>query len=293
MAEHQSKSKLKRKKCSFSEDKHPETSSRGTLNRTAASSSEVVAEPERSVSPAAVWWNREQLPAVESLWALTLKSALLYQHCDLVPDLPHPSTARPTLKLDERWCDLSEEVAPFPEPSPPSPRTSLSPDPLRLSPSLQDLLAQTEPAPDPPDKQLSSQSKQSHNGKATSLQTLRRRPQPSLHSWEGAASSAGPPGVGGEEERKAGEQGKETGTVSRQLLTNQVSVSDRQKQAENKEEVEAQRSARGGGEAAGGGGGGLQSCPMCLLVFPAGFTQMDCDGHLAQCLSEVNVDVTW
>lgn len=23
------------------------------------------------------------------------------------------------------------------------------------------------------------------------------------------------------------------------------------------------------------------------------FTQMDCDGHLAQCLSEVNVDMTW
>lgn len=26
---------------------------------------------------------------------------------------------------------------------------------------------------------------------------------------------------------------------------------------------------------------------------PSRFTQMDCDGHLAQCLSEVNVDVTW
>lgn len=26
---------------------------------------------------------------------------------------------------------------------------------------------------------------------------------------------------------------------------------------------------------------------------PARFTQMECDGHLAQCLSEVNVDVTW
>lgn len=26
---------------------------------------------------------------------------------------------------------------------------------------------------------------------------------------------------------------------------------------------------------------------------PSRFTQMDCDGHLAQCLSEVNMDVTW
>lgn len=37
----------------------------------------------------------------------------------------------------------------------------------------------------------------------------------------------------------------------------------------------------------------MSSCPMCLLVFPLGFTQLDRDGHLAQCLSEVNMDVTW
>ncbi|KAM9786190.1 uncharacterized protein ACB057_014582 [Neosynchiropus ocellatus] len=36
-----------------------------------------------------------------------------------------------------------------------------------------------------------------------------------------------------------------------------------------------------------------QSCPMCLLVFPPRFTQLDRDGHLAQCLSEMNVDMTW
>ncbi|XP_076597948.1 uncharacterized protein LOC143327479 [Chaetodon auriga] len=218
MAEHQSKSKLKRKKSSFSEDHHPETSSRGTLSRSHTMfSSYTAAEPGRSAVPAAAWWSGEQLPAVESLWALTLKSARLQQLCDLVPDLPHPSTAGPkALEVDERWCDLSEEVAPFPEPSPPSPRTSLSPDLLRLSPSLQDLLVQTKPAP----------------------------------------------------------ENEEEGV-------------------EDIEEEEAQRSVRGDGAAAGGGGGGLQSCPMCLLVFPAGFTQMDCDGHLAQCLSEVNVDMTW
>ncbi|XP_072536847.1 uncharacterized protein [Salminus brasiliensis] len=37
----------------------------------------------------------------------------------------------------------------------------------------------------------------------------------------------------------------------------------------------------------------LECCPMCLMPFPAGFSQMDCDGHLAQCLSEMNVDVVW
>uniref|UniRef100_A0A3B3BYI5 UBZ2-type domain-containing protein n=1 Tax=Oryzias melastigma TaxID=30732 RepID=A0A3B3BYI5_ORYME len=42
-----------------------------------------------------------------------------------------------------------------------------------------------------------------------------------------------------------------------------------------------------------GGRGELQSCPMCLQEFPSGFSQMDCDSHLAQCLSDMNVDVTW
>lgn len=49
-----------------------------------------------SVSPAAEWWSREQLTAVETLWALTLKSALphlenLRGH--LVPELPYPSAS--------------------------------------------------------------------------------------------------------------------------------------------------------------------------------------------------------
>ncbi|RVE71255.1 hypothetical protein OJAV_G00071890 [Oryzias javanicus] len=42
-----------------------------------------------------------------------------------------------------------------------------------------------------------------------------------------------------------------------------------------------------------GGRGELQSCPMCLQEFPSGFSQMDRDSHLAQCLSAMNVDVTW
>ncbi|XP_041953306.1 translation initiation factor IF-2 [Alosa sapidissima] len=50
------------------------------------------------------------------------------------------------------------------------------------------------------------------------------------------------------------------------------------------------------GASAGAGGAGvrgLECCPMCLMPFPAGFTQMDCDGHLAQCLSEMNTDMVW
>ncbi|KAI3357665.1 hypothetical protein L3Q82_015518, partial [Scortum barcoo] len=230
----------------------------------------------RSALPAGVWWNREQLPAVEGLWALSLKSAVPYlekQLWDLLPDLPHPSAARPTaLKLDDqRWCDLSEEVPPFPEPSQ---RTSPSPDLLQ-----QDV---SRPGSDPPDRQLSSHSRQSLDGRKTSLQTRNESPRPSLHSWEGAAAPAGLSGVGGEQGRKEEEP------VGRQRESDNRASENQEEVMEVEEEV--QRSVRGDG---GPGGAVLESCPMCLMVFPAGFTQMDCDAHLAQCLSEVNVDVTW
>lgn len=186
------------------------------------------------------------------------------------------SLQRPTaLKLDEqRWCD-SEEVAPFPEPSPPSLRTLLCPNPPRPGTSQQGLSVETKTVTDPPDRH----SGHSHNSKMTSLQTLARRLQPSLHSWEGAASSAGPPSVGGEEGRAGGDQEGETGPVNKQLLANRGLASDSraslQQEGENKEEEEVQRSVRGDGgggaaAASGGEGGGLQSCPLCLLVFPVG-----------------------
>ncbi|XP_077078937.1 uncharacterized protein LOC143732121 isoform X1 [Siphateles boraxobius] len=40
-------------------------------------------------------------------------------------------------------------------------------------------------------------------------------------------------------------------------------------------------------------GSGLDCCPMCLIPFSEGFTQMECDGHLAQCLSEMHDDIIW
>ncbi|XP_071331163.1 uncharacterized protein [Trachinotus anak] len=304
MAENYLKSKLKRKKCS-EEKLNPEVSSRGPGKRGLLTplSGDRTADTEgwlpviRSVVPAAAWWSRQQPPAVESLWAFALKSALPYlenQQWDLVPDLPHPSTARPSaLKSgDQQWCDLGEEVAPFPEPS-----TLWSPDPVRLSSSLQELSAQTTPAAHTSDGPLSSHSRQRHDGKTASLQALAKKHQPSLHSWEETASPAGCSRVKGEEGMKGGEEEEEAGPVHRQHLTNQGKVSDGrdslQKEGGNKEEV--QQSVRGDVRAggAGAGGGRLQSCPMCLLEFPVGFTQMDCDGHLAQCLSEMNVDMTW
>ncbi|XP_038629043.1 uncharacterized protein LOC119950575 isoform X1 [Scyliorhinus canicula] len=38
---------------------------------------------------------------------------------------------------------------------------------------------------------------------------------------------------------------------------------------------------------------GLESCPMCLVPFPAGFTVLEVDSHLAKCLSESTEDVIW
>ncbi|XP_053307594.1 Fanconi anemia core complex-associated protein 20 [Spea bombifrons] len=39
--------------------------------------------------------------------------------------------------------------------------------------------------------------------------------------------------------------------------------------------------------------GSLESCPMCLTQFPKQLSQLDIDSHLAQCLAETAIDVTW
>uniref|UniRef100_UPI00398F7AB8 uncharacterized protein isoform X2 n=1 Tax=Pristiophorus japonicus TaxID=55135 RepID=UPI00398F7AB8 len=41
------------------------------------------------------------------------------------------------------------------------------------------------------------------------------------------------------------------------------------------------------------GGMDLESCPMCLVRFPKGFTLLEVDSHLAKCLSESTEDVIW
>ncbi|KAG7224271.1 hypothetical protein INR49_000514 [Caranx melampygus] len=301
MAEHYSKSKLKRKK-SCVEKQNPEVSSRDTVfrGRSALFPGDMTADSGGAAVPAAAWWTGQPPPAVESLWALTLTSALPYlesQHWDLVPDLPQPSTARPTvLKLDDQqWCDLREEVAPFPEPS-----VLWSTGPVGLVLSERAPLAQSNLAAHTCGGQSSSHSRQSPDGKPASPRYLAKGRRLSLHSREEEASSAGCSRVKGEEGAKGEEEEdeeEEDGPVNRQHLTNQVKVSDsrlplqeegrrKEEAVKDKEEEDVQGSVRGGGER-------LQCCPMCLLVFPAGFTQMDCDGHLAQCLSEMNVDMTW
>ncbi|CAK6968693.1 uncharacterized protein si:ch73-70k4.1 [Scomber scombrus] len=239
-----------------------------------------------SVLPAAVWWNREQLPAVETLYALTLKSALQHlekQHRDLIPDLPDVCTARPTPQQldDQQWCDLNEEVAPFPEATPPSPKSPPMLEPLCLHSSQQ-----SKPETDSCDRRLSSHSGQRHDGNVVPVQVLTKR---SLNNRQGESSFAGPSSVREEEERKVGECEKEKERRETDSRAPQQKEGENKKKVMEEKEEEVQRCGRGDG---GGAGGRLQTCPMCLLVFPAGFTQMDCDGHLAQCLSEMNMDMT-
>ncbi|XP_053359679.1 Fanconi anemia core complex-associated protein 20 [Clarias gariepinus] len=58
-------------------------------------------------------------------------------------------------------------------------------------------------------------------------------------------------------------------------------------------EREGETGAGMSGRGSGSDGVRLECCPMCLIPFPAGFSQIECDGHLAQCLSEMNVDMVW
>ncbi|XP_076023233.1 uncharacterized protein LOC143013479 [Genypterus blacodes] len=286
MAETNAKYKLKKKKRSM-EELNTETPQKSLTTRCHSDGSGV---------SAVSWWSREDLPAFDCLWALTLRSALPYlqsQHWSLVPDLPHPSSAKPTSQtIDEQhWCDLIKEVTPLPESSTRFPRPSPSPD-LSLSSTHQELPVRTKPLPNSPNSNqqvLSRYGGLSHKSKSTSSQSLTKRlphntseKQASLHSW----AVRGPPSLRKKEEKGQEQEEK----LKRQSLTTHRNVSDSwvPLQWEGKKTVDRREADNCGKRREE-----LQTCPMCLIVFPVGFTQMDRDGHLAQCLSEMNADMTW
>ncbi|MED6235693.1 hypothetical protein ATANTOWER_031849 [Ataeniobius toweri] len=287
MAEKCSKSKLKRKKSSV-EDLQSDLCSLGAPKRgssvTLLSGDGATNTDRSSLHAAAAWWNTLQPPAVESLWAFTLMSALPHlqnQHRDPVPDLPLPPVVRPAApKLGDHWkYDLLSEVPPFPEIYPLTPETPPGLDPLSVSSSQENVPLQTRPSLKTPDKGPPSHNRQSPEQQTAPCQPLLSRSQrPTVHRLEKAASSsAGQPWVKGELKQWSG-------PVSRQLQTELVKVSN--PPVSTGEDDQVQRVGKPE-EAA------LQSCPMCLQGFPAGFTQMERDSHLAQCLSEMNVDMTW
>ncbi|XP_037540484.1 Fanconi anemia core complex-associated protein 20 [Nematolebias whitei] len=248
MAESYSKSKLKRKKPS-AEEFRSEMCSRGAKRSSLTSSSrDGGANTDGSAGPpaAAPWWRTAQPPAVESLWACTLMSALQNlenQLWDPVPDLPPPPAADPPAPNpdEQRWGDLGWEVPPLPECSLLCPRSSL----IRASSQL-DLPVQTKTAQNPPDR---------------SQNCLAEPPQLQQHGEEAtSSSSAGRRRVGGE--------------IGPTIQEPKVSAPAEEEEAQRRDEEP-------------------QSCPLCLRAFPPGSTQMDRDGHLAQCLSELDVDMTW
>ncbi|XP_068199900.1 uncharacterized protein si:ch73-70k4.1 [Antennarius striatus] len=260
MSEYHSKSKLKRKKLCV-EDQQLVKRSQGLIEI----SGDVTAQPHRPELSAGLRWTTELMSPAERLWALTLKSSLSHaesQSSYLVPDLPQPSKMGVTrLKLvDQRWCDINEDVVPFLELSPPSSRTSWSP--FGLSSSQQDLSVQIHIATDLSDSQETS------SGKTNSFKALTKGKPQTPHSLKRRTSSS-----------------SSASAIDKRVSLQEMSRNEDEVVSDSKELV-VQKSIRGDESR-------LQSCPMCLLKFPAGFPQMDCDSHLAQCLSDMTVDVTW
>ncbi|XP_034001509.1 Fanconi anemia core complex-associated protein 20 [Trematomus bernacchii] len=231
----------------------PEISSGGTARRSPAFPRDSTAPTGRVEAPPGGWWSLQQLPAAERLWAMALRSALQE---DQLWDLP-PPLPPPSVARPAAGRVAEQRWCDLSGEVPPLPRPS-PPSPLRQQqPSV--LSSHCRPS-EPP------------------TQTTR----PPLHSWEEPPSPTTPSGDGGDRWRKEGETG---------VLNREQGGARRKGSLQRVEEHKEEGVQRTVGAAAGGGG--LHSCPMCLLEFTVGSTQMERDGHLARCLSEVNVDMSW
>ncbi|XP_061759102.1 Fanconi anemia core complex-associated protein 20 [Nerophis ophidion] len=198
------------------------------------------------------WWNTKDLSAAERLWALTLRSAIPYlddQHWEQVPDLPPPSVAEASLQRlhEHRWCNLSAESLPFPDPRPPQ-----SPDHVSAR--------HIQPAWDTAD---------SSPGQEVCVDASSDKDQSSKEREEEEGLKGG------------GEEKMETSAKVSDRNPGEKKEGAREELKGTKDDVNVKCSEV------------LRSCPMCLQVFPVSFSQMDCDGHLAQCLSDMNVDMAW
>ncbi|KAK6303160.1 hypothetical protein J4Q44_G00256140 [Coregonus suidteri] len=234
MAEKCPKSKLKRKKLSI-EEPRTDIFFRNTLikNNESSNASIESLSSTRPVVPTEAWWSRGDLAAIESLWALTLSSALpcLEAHpWDPVPDLPTASTLSSTVdqQSEWRWCSLSEDMTPFPSsPSPPpmAPHCSTTDSPLNPSPGLENTLLPvpvqtrqtTSTISGPP---LKSAPCQEGPGEGTSSSGAGHPRPPSLGARVPASYGRGGPWSGGghsmvssRKDTKRGEGGQNTGAA--------------------------------------------------------------------------------
>ncbi|XP_061665347.1 uncharacterized protein si:ch73-70k4.1 [Syngnathoides biaculeatus] len=228
----------------------------------------------RSKDCGSPWWTKKDLPAGEALWALTLQASLPYlneQHWEDVPDLPHPSATETSHELDQhQWCELNREVPPFPEPHPVSQETSSK---------------QNKARPEIADISLSSLIRQDHDGYRVTIKSGSQKDQTFPHAIAGPSHAiAGPSRVEGEGLKQ--DEKRPTPQVScNQSLHQKERINEEPMETEDDQGEKCSDTKRAEEE--------LNSCPMCLHVFSDGASQMDRDGHLAQCLSEMNVDMSW
>ncbi|KAG5838716.1 hypothetical protein ANANG_G00226530 [Anguilla anguilla] len=290
MSEKHLKLKLKRKKAAIQVDKCEQNSSIVVKKSTGVpipfSSFESDLRSEATEDPCdskpGEWWDRPDLQAVEKLWAVTLKSATAYvghSVWETVPDLPPASPLTRSVEEESgwRWCSLSEEVGPLP--SPPKPTVGSSPVLDARGPSAQlrpadsgpvSEGAATLPNPAPQKGRLSSAPPRRRQQRGRTRET--QDPSPTSHRTgrDGRLRALRPRGSHAPEERHGRARPPQgEGDVSGKAHTHRPSA--------------------GAATAAAT----MENCPMCLLPFPSGFTQMECDSHLAKCLSEMNDDMTW
>ncbi|KAK3565654.1 hypothetical protein QTP86_013902 [Hemibagrus guttatus] len=219
-------------------------------------------------------WTSSGLCDVEKLWMDTLQ-ALCPQFLALdtalcVPHLPPLSTSKENPSEEQRWCSLDEEVLPFPS-----------------------AITLSVPLPSAPVSSPHLQAQSGHISVHDALDSLREGDEGSGGSEceQDANRAAARKSVSGSEDsglERKGEAGPGSSDTS-VINSRAVSGLGIKSGSEPETDHEAGIPKRGSGSDRSR----LECCPMCLMPFPAGFSQLECDGHLAQCLSEMNVDVVW
>ncbi|XP_027027097.2 uncharacterized protein si:ch73-70k4.1 [Tachysurus fulvidraco] len=211
------------------------------------------------------YWTSPDLSDMEKFWLEILQSLcpqFVAQEATLgVPRLPQLSV-KEEKQSEHHWCSLDEEVLPFPN-----------------------TLALSSPFLSSPVSSPHLQARSDHISVHSALKSLSEGNE-GLDGSEceqdvnRASAVSGP-----EREGEAGPGSKDTSEINSRAVPGLGIVSGSEPETGH----ESGMLIRGSGS----DGSTLECCPMCLMQFPAGSSQLERDGHLAQCLSEMNVDVVW
>ncbi|XP_077579406.1 uncharacterized protein LOC144200900 [Stigmatopora nigra] len=219
-------------------------------------------------------WKKENLSSGEELWALTLQAALPYydeQDWEEIPDFPHPSAREVTSELQaENKCSSLNQKVP----------KSLKSQVSQKKPDFLVLLAQQDKTElDIADTSHSSLSRQDCGSKTIKASIEKDQTY--------VDAVAGPSGIGAGMEKNENRPPVQGSCLDRMRDADMIEVI---MESEEEEDEEKDFHATKSGEQAQEK---LNTCPMCLVAFPVESSQMDRDSHLAQCLSEMNVDMSW